>query len=143
MPNDPALRAMARPLDGGSGLEASKTAAENLRQPCALVHDQRQHTAVSIMGDKPAVPRHRVVKAEKIEISGGAIDCTVRNLSINGAALHVESPVGIPDKLVLVIPSDQLRRACWVMWLRWGGLGSGSISAPTSSLLAYDCCPPF
>src|SRR5438094_637227 len=35
--------------------------------------------------------RHRVLKAGSISFSGGAIDCTVRNLSTTGAALKVAS----------------------------------------------------
>jgi len=31
--------------------------------------------------------RHKVLKAGSINFSGGAIDCTVRNLSTSGAAL--------------------------------------------------------
>jgi hypothetical protein len=76
-----------------------------------------------VMGEKRAVPRRRVLKAGKIEVGGGAIDCTVRNLSNTGAALNVPSPVGIPDKFVLVIPSDQLRRPCRVVWRKMGRIG--------------------
>lgn len=34
---------------------------------------------------------------------GAVIDCTVRNIPRTGAALEVESPVGIPHKFFLVI----------------------------------------
>jgi hypothetical protein len=37
------------------------------------------------------------LKAGKISFGGGAIDCTVRNLSETGAALEVTTPVGIPE----------------------------------------------
>jgi hypothetical protein len=100
------------------------TTAANLRPPTALVHYQRQHTAVTVMmGEKRSSTRHRVLKAGKIEIGGGAADCTVRNLSNTGAALNVESPVDIPDTFVLLIPSDQLRRACRVIWRKMGRIG--------------------
>jgi hypothetical protein len=36
-------------------------------------------------------PRHRVMKAGTIEFGSSAIDCTVRNLSITGAALEVSN----------------------------------------------------
>jgi hypothetical protein len=46
--------------------------------------------------------RQRVLKAGKIEFGGGAIDCTVRNISATGAALEVTSPLGIPEQFTLV-----------------------------------------
>ena len=48
-------------------------------------------------------PRARTLKAAKIVLRRGhsLIDCIVRNLSVSGAAIHVESPVGIPENFVL------------------------------------------
>ena len=70
------------------------------------------------MADDPqrSASRHRTLKAASIEFRGGVIDCTVRNLSNTGAALDVPTPVGIPDKFILVIPSDALRFPCRVVW---------------------------
>jgi hypothetical protein len=48
------------------------------------------------MVEKRATPRQRVLKSGTIEFGGGVIDCTVRNVSKNGAALDVATPVGIP-----------------------------------------------
>ncbi|MFK4386305.1 hypothetical protein ABIA40_005713 [Bradyrhizobium sp. USDA 223] len=44
------------------------------------------------MDERRDKARHRVLKAGTIEFGGGAIDCTVRNLSDTGAALDVASP---------------------------------------------------
>ena len=107
---------------GGSGIWRASNGLENLRWFSALIFTI-EDTAVTAMYDKRSGTRHRVLKAGKIEIGGGAIDCTVRNLSNKGAALNVESPVGIPDKFVLLIPSDQLRRSCQVVWRRLGRIG--------------------
>jgi hypothetical protein len=73
--------------------------------------------------DKRGAPRHRVLKAGAIELGGGAINCTVRNLSKTGAALDVPTPVGIPDDFTLVIASDELRFVCRVVWRRAGRIG--------------------
>ena len=62
------------------------------------------------------VPRHKVLKAGTIEFGGGAIDCTVRNLSVTGAALLVSHPVGVPEKFTLVVPGDGLHLPCHVAW---------------------------
>jgi PilZ domain len=72
--------------------------------------------AESSMVEKRATPRQRVLKSGTIEFGGGVIDCTVRNLSTNGAALDVATPVGIPATFNLAIPSDGLRFACRVLW---------------------------
>lgn len=58
--------------------------------------------------------RHRVLKGGRIQFGGGSIDCTVRNVSENGAALDVTSPLGIPTEFVLETDGD--RRACRVIW---------------------------
>ena len=60
--------------------------------------------------------RHSVLKAGSISFSGGAIDCTVRNLSTTGAALEVTSQTGIPDKFTLAVPGDALTLLCHVVW---------------------------
>ncbi|WP_213772554.1 PilZ domain-containing protein [Bradyrhizobium sp. dw_78] len=75
------------------------------------------------MVEKRANPRHRVLKAGTIEFGGGVIDCTVRNLSKAGAALDVTSPVGIPDKFTLVIPSDGQRFACHIIYRKEKRIG--------------------
>ena len=61
-------------------------------------------------------PRYRVLKAAKIEYGGATIDCTVRDLSITGAALEVPNQIGIPAKFTLVVPGDGLHLHCHVVW---------------------------
>ena len=77
------------------------------------------------MNEKRIASRHRVFKAGKIVFDGGVIDCTVRNISKTGAALEVESPVGIPHKFTLVIESDRIQRACHVVWRKERRIGVG------------------
>lgn len=71
---------------------------------------------LSAMDEHRISPRRRVLKAGSIQFSGGAIDCAVRNLSKTGAALEVFTPLFIPDRFTLVVPSDQLTRPCHVVW---------------------------
>jgi len=65
--------------------------------------------------------RHRVLKSGTIEFGGGAIDCTVRNLSETGAALDVTSPVGIPAEFTLVTDGHHLH--CRVIWRKEKRIG--------------------
>ena len=69
------------------------------------------------MSESRAAHRHRVLKAGAIEFSGGgAISCTVKNLSASGAALEVVSALDIPDRLILCIPAEHFKRHCHVVW---------------------------
>jgi PilZ domain len=70
-----------------------------------------------------AAPRHRVLKSGTIEFGGSAIDCIVRNVSTNGAALDVATPVGIPTTFSLAIPRDGLHFACRVLWRKERRIG--------------------
>jgi hypothetical protein len=70
-----------------------------------------------------AAPRRRLLKAGKISFGGGAIDCTVRNLSNTGAALEVISPVGIPERFTLVVEADQRHLPCRVVWRKEKRIG--------------------
>jgi hypothetical protein len=68
-------------------------------------------------------PRHRVLKAGSIEFGGGAIDCTIHNLSQTGAALQVVTPLFIPDRFTLVVRTDHLRRPCHIVWRKEKRIG--------------------
>ena len=78
---------------------------------------------VDMAAEKRSVPRRRVLKAGTIEFGGSAIDCTVRNLSRVGAALDVMTPVGIPHEFVLIVPSDEMRFTCRVVWRKPARIG--------------------
>jgi hypothetical protein len=74
------------------------------------------------MEETRIAPRRRIFKAGTIE-SGSGIACHVKNLSETGAQLDVLSPLYIPDNFTLVVPSDQLRRDCHVVWRKQRRLG--------------------
>lgn len=86
---------------------------EMLRIPCS---DEA-------MEQKRIAPRMRVLKAASIEFGGGAIDCSIRNLSKSGAALEVVSPLYIPDRFTLVVQTAQLKRPCHIVWRREKRIG--------------------
>ena len=67
--------------------------------------------------DKRRAPRLRTLKGGSIQFGlAAAIDCIVKNMSQTGAALEVQSPVGIPDEFTLVIKPESLKRNCRVAW---------------------------
>jgi PilZ domain len=73
------------------------------------------------MDEHRIATRHRVLKAGTIEFGGGAIDCTVRNISATGAALDVTSPLGIPAQFTLV--TDGNRLPCRIIWRKEKRIG--------------------
>jgi hypothetical protein len=76
------------------------------------------------MNEKRNSQRSRPLKGGTISFGGGgAIDCTIRNLSSTGANLEVVSPVGIPDDFTLVIRPDQIQHSCRVAWRRQNRIG--------------------
>ena len=71
--------------------------------------------------DNRSAPRHKVLKAATISFGGGAISCTVRNLSDSGASLEGASQIGIPDSVVLEL--DGGGRRCRVVWRKEKRIG--------------------
>ena len=69
--------------------------------------------------------RRRTLKKGRIVFNErrSTIDCTVRNLSPEGALLLVTTLAGIPDSFDLAIDSDATNRAATVAWKRDGQLG--------------------
>jgi hypothetical protein len=70
-----------------------------------------------------ANPRRRLLKTGLIAFGGGTISCTVRNLSEDGAALDVTSPLGIPAEFNLVMSPGQINVPCRVVWRKGTRLG--------------------
>jgi hypothetical protein len=77
----------------------------------------------SSMDEHRIAPRRRMLKAGTIEFGGGAIDCTVKNLSNTGAALEVVTPLFIPNHFTLYVPSDQIKRPCHTVWRKEKRIG--------------------
>jgi hypothetical protein len=83
----------------------------------------RDSTDSAVMDAPPRAARRRMFKAGTIEFGGGGIDCTVRNISETGAALEVNTPLFIPDRFTLFVPTEQLKRRCRVVWRKEKRIG--------------------
>ena len=71
-----------------------------------------------------AQPRRTTLKGGQIVFNAGrsTIDCTVRNLSRDGAKLLVASVVGIPETFDLLLPNTS-RQPCRVAWRKVKEMG--------------------
>jgi hypothetical protein len=85
-------------------------------------------------GERRRIARNRVLNGAHIIFKGGAaaIDCTVRNLSDEGACLKVASPVGIPNTFELALDRTSVR-PCRVTWRKATQIGIGFAQADFTS----------
>jgi PilZ domain len=75
------------------------------------------------MTERRAIARQRVFKAGTIEFDGASVDCTIRNMSVAGAALDVMTPVGIPHEVILNILTRQVRQPSHIVWRKEKRIG--------------------
>jgi hypothetical protein len=75
------------------------------------------------MVDYRKAPRRRILKSGMIAYGDQSIECTVRNLSTTGASLEISTPLWLPARFTLVIPSDGLRRRTRVAWRKGKRMG--------------------
>ena len=70
------------------------------------------------MNERRHARRARTLRAGKILLNNksSVIDCTVRNLSADGACLRVASVTGIPPSFDLLIDGEDASLACDVVW---------------------------
>jgi hypothetical protein len=70
------------------------------------------------MNERRHIRRARTLRSGKILLNNksSVIDCTVRNLSADGACLRVASVAGIPPSFDLLIDGDNASLACDVIW---------------------------
>jgi hypothetical protein len=66
--------------------------------------------------DRRSERRMRALKQARIVFNGGysVLDCTVRNISVNGALLDISSMLGIPSHFDIIF--NGTRRPCTVRW---------------------------
>jgi len=82
------------------------------------------------MAETRIAPRHRVIKPAKIEYGGYKMPCTIRDLSITGAAIEVSDQREIPATFTLIMPDDGLKLPCHVSGAEISESASRSIRPP-------------
>lgn len=69
--------------------------------------------------EQRASPRKKVSMAAKVAIGGGAVDCTVRDISESGVQLLAPSVLRLPDEVHLLILSEGLLVHAQRIWSRF------------------------
>jgi hypothetical protein len=77
------------------------------------------------MQERRRQDRRRALKAARIIFNTrfSALDCTVRNLSADGAMLLVAGPHGVPDRFILELDAGAVAKPCRVIWRKEKQIG--------------------
>ena len=75
------------------------------------------------MIDKRAARRERVFKAGRVSFGCERVNCVVRNLSVTGAIIEVQTSDVIPREIILDILGRGARFPCHVVWRHYRRLG--------------------
>jgi hypothetical protein len=86
------------------------------------------------MNDKRKITRRRVLKVGKIVFADGmrVIDCTIRDLSKDGARLLIGSTIGVPDNFFLYEQSTGMLYPASIVWRQPKTLGIKFDGEPSS-----------
>jgi hypothetical protein len=77
------------------------------------------------MDDRRKIPRRRVLKEGKIVYADGlrVFDCTIRDMSENGARLLVANTIGLPNTFQLYEKSSGTLYPCSIAWRQSNAVG--------------------
>jgi hypothetical protein len=91
---------------------------------------------VNVADNKRNVQRRRALKDGKIVFGNGfcVVDCTIKNMSENGALLIAPKSVGVPNSFVLIDSKGQKLEA-EVRWRKLDSLGVRFTGARTAPLV--------
>jgi hypothetical protein len=75
------------------------------------------------MDERRHSKRSHICKMATIECRDVRFDCLIRNVSSDGARLHIRSLVRIPDSFILYLTPKKGARRCQVIWKKDGECG--------------------
>ena len=75
------------------------------------------------MEEKRKHPRTEVDEPAYVSSGGSVMSCTVRNISLEGAAIDVENPAFVPQRFRLVMAKDSSVRECSIAWIQKNRIG--------------------
>ncbi len=75
------------------------------------------------MEEKRKHPRTEINQRAYVSSGGSVMCCTVRNISVEGAAIDVENPAFVPSSFRLVMADDSSVRQCTIAWIQKNRIG--------------------
>jgi hypothetical protein len=75
------------------------------------------------MDERRKHPRTDIDQPAYVSSGGSVMSCTVRNISIEGAAIDVENPAFVPQQFRLVMANDKTVHECRIAWIQQNRIG--------------------
>jgi hypothetical protein len=75
------------------------------------------------MEEKRKHPRTEINEPAYVSSGGSVMNCMVRNMSVEGAAIDVENPAFVPPHFRLVMASDSTVHECRIAWIQKNRIG--------------------
>lgn len=75
------------------------------------------------MEERRKHPRTEIDEPAYVSSGGSVMSCTVRNISVEGAAIDVENPAFVPSHFRLVMARDSSVRECRIAWIQKNRIG--------------------
>ena len=75
------------------------------------------------MEEKRKHQRTEVDEPAYVSAGGSVMRCTVRNISLEGAAIDVENAAYVPQQFRLVMANDSSVRDCIIAWIQQNRIG--------------------
>ncbi len=75
------------------------------------------------MEEKRRHPRTDIDEPAYVSAGGSVMSCTVRNISLEGAAIDVENAAFVPPRFRLVMANDSSVRECKIAWIQKNRIG--------------------
>ena len=82
------------------------------------------------MDERRKHPRTDVDQPAYVSSGGSVMSCTVRNISLEGAAIDVENAAFVPAHFRLVMAHDSSVRDCRIAWIQRNRIGLTFIETP-------------
>ena len=70
------------------------------------------------MEERRKHPRTEINEPAYVSSGGSVMSCTVRNISVEGAAIDVSNPAFVPQRFRLVMAKDSSVRECSIAWIQ-------------------------
>lgn len=82
------------------------------------------------MEERRKHPRTEINEPAYVSCGGSVMSCTVRNISMEGAAIEVSNAAFVPQRFRLVMAKDSSVRECSVAWIQKDRIGVSFVAVP-------------
>lgn len=103
-------------------LDKARAVEKEQTVPAAVLEGEPMTTS-GLMPDARRSVRRNSDAAGTIYDGVAHISCRLENISDSGACVRLASDATIPPVFVLIVPSEKLKRSCFLVWRGCGRIG--------------------